>query len=59
MEVLDWTLPSGQGDFSSGVWIGSDPSLADPFCLSRLKPEKVPTVWGFRKGGATAFSRSG
>ena len=33
LEALDWTLPSSQGDFSSGVRIGSSPILADPSCL--------------------------
>ena len=43
-EALDWTLPSRQGDFSSGVWIGFGPSLADPSCLPCVKPQKVQVV---------------
>ena len=33
MEALDWILPSREGDFSSGIQIGSSPSLVDPSCL--------------------------
>ena len=40
MEALDWTLPSRQGDFSSGVRIGSSPSLADLSCLPCIEPKR-------------------
>ena len=59
MEVLDWTLLSRQGDFSSGVHIGSSLKLADPSCLPCVEPQKVQAVRGVRKGGETAFSRNG
>ena len=59
MEALDWTLPSRQGDFSSGILIGFAPSLADPSCLPCVKLEEVQTVRGVPKGGETAFSHSG
>ena len=58
-EALDWTLPSRQGDFSSGIQIGSSPSLADPSYLPCIEPEKVPKVQGVRKGGETTFSHCG
>ena len=58
-EVLDWTLPSRQCDFSSDVRIGSSPSLAGLSCLLCVKSEKVPEVQGVRKGGETAFSHGG
>ena len=38
--ALDWTLPSHQGDFSSGVWTRYATHLADPSCLSCLEPER-------------------
>ena len=59
MEALDWTLPSHQGDFSSGVRIGLAPSLVDPSCLPCLEPEKVLPIQGVRQGGETAFSHCG
>ena len=39
MEALDWTLPSRQGDFSSGVRIGSAPAwrIHSVFHVSKLK----------------------
>ena len=49
MEALDWTLLSHQGDFSSGVRIGSGPSLADPHCLPCLELEKVPPIREFKR----------
>ena len=47
LAALDWTLPSHQGDFSSGVRIGYSPNLADPSYLSCIEPEKIPPVRGF------------
>ena len=49
MEALDWTLPSRQGDFFSGVQIGSSPSLADPSCLSCIEPKKVSKGKEFKR----------
>ena len=59
MEELDWTVPSHQGDFSSGVQIGSGPNPDDLSCLPCLELEKVPMVWEVQKGGETAFSCGG
>ena len=50
MEALDQTLLSHQGDFSSGVQIGSSPSLTDPSGLPCIEPQKVPQIHGVRKG---------